>query len=174
MTVSTDAGVTGDATGMSAKVTDGSSANACGSSADMGLVLWGDGTTEWLAHLGNTTHLYTVKGTYTIRYAFKDDQGNKAMEDPATITLPDVATAICAISGTVTDGTNGINNATIYLKNGLTIVKIGKTDSTGNYSIANVQAGISYTVVAQKNGYTFSPVAEPASCGLDEANNNLT
>ena len=58
-----------------------------------------------------------------------------------------------------------IFHVTLYLKNGLTIVKMGKTDTSGNYEINNVPVldtdgdGVEdpYTIVPKRNGYFFTP-----------------
>jgi len=122
-------------------------------------------------------HKYSNPGTYTISYSFKDSEGNKAMAPPVTVTAPDGTTAIYSVSGTICAGANNgdndctdagegpVPNAAVYLKKGQTIVKMGKTDSTGYYVIPNVptNSGDSYTIVPSKNGYSFTPSSRAVS-----------
>ena len=59
-----------------------------------------------------------------------------------------------------------IRNAKIYLKDGMSIVKVGKTVQDGNYTISDVQPGTTYTIEPSKDGYSFAP----ASFDTDQVN----
>ena len=50
-----------------------------------------------------------------------------------------------------------VRNAKIYLKNGSTVVKMGKTVQDGTYAIPYVQPGTTYTVEPSKEDYFFIP-----------------
>lgn len=77
-----------------------------------------------------------------------------------TFTLPDASATAVAVSGTVTDGSNPVANAWVWIGNRSTGYQNGSsTDSLGNYSIT-VPSGSSYKIGAEKNGY-MSP--EPSS-----------
>ena len=182
---------TDDPTGMTARVKDGSAPNSCGATtAGTAYVMWGDGTTtqEGIT-LGDAEwdHEYNNPGTYHITYCVKDSNGNKSCAPKVTVNVPDKPTAVYEVSGLITydadtpcydlngDGDctdlgevgpgNGAANVTLYLKNGLTIVKMGKTDTSGNYEINNVPVldtdgdGVEdpYTIVPKRNGYFFTP-----------------
>jgi PKD repeat protein len=167
---------TSDKTGMTARVVDDSVANSCGATGDgTAVVMWGDGTTSVEAvSLGNASwdHQYNHRGTYHISYCVKDSNGNKSCSDKVTINLPDQDTAVFDVSGIICiDGNaddlcgdasdTAVANVTIYLKNGLTIVKMGKTDPNGAYLIKNIlelPGSAAYTVQPKKNGYSLAAV----------------
>lgn len=110
----------------------------------------------------------------TIRYSFKDSNGNKSMADPVTVTVPDVVSAVCDITGTVT-GTTILQNTLITLKKGSTVVKQASTKSDGTYTLKDVQAGAAYTVIPSRNGYSFSATKTypfTLVCPPDAAANN--
>lgn len=52
-----------------------------------------------------------------------------------------------------------VRNAKIYLKDGGSIVKVGRTVQDGTYEIRYVNAGSTYLVEPVKNGYSFSPAS---------------
>jgi hypothetical protein len=165
---------TDDETGMTVRVIDKSSANSCGATTDgTAYVMWGDGTTSvdaiTLGSNAEWNHPYPNPGTYHISYCVKDSNGSKSCANKVTVNLPDVATAVFDVSGTICiDGNaddlcgdvsdTAVANVTLYLKNGLTIVKMGKTDANGDYLMKNVPelaASATYTVEPKKNGYSF-------------------
>jgi hypothetical protein len=59
-----------------------------------------------------------------------------------------------------------IRNAKIYLKNGMSVVKMGKTVQDGTYTILDVKPGTTYTIEPLKDGYSFAP----ASLDTDQVN----
>ncbi len=60
------------------------------------------------------------------------------------------------ISGTITDGTNPIQSVTINLTGDSTASTV--TDSSGNFTFANLDAGCTYAVTPSKTHYTFTPL----------------
>jgi len=164
-----------DVTGMTVRVTDNSTDNSCSGGTGTGLVLWGDGTTTLTAITTGGfvgSHRYSAPGTYHIVYSFEDSEGNKAVAPSVTVTLPSLSSSVYTVSGTICSGANNgdddcadpgespLPNATVYLKKGQTIMKVGKTDSFGRFAIQNVQelpGDAFYTVVPQKTAYSFAP-----------------
>lgn len=61
----------------------------------------------------------------------------------------------CRIGGRVLNGTTGVSGATITLTG--THTDSVNTDASGNYLLAGLRCGGSYTVSAAKTGYTFNP-----------------
>ncbi len=143
--------------GMTLEVTDASSATGCaGVTIATSMVIWGDGTTTLAAtSTGPFSHTYGNEGTYTISYSTRDSAGNKSFSAPQTWTVPDLATSVCAVEGNLAGVL--VNYGTmITLKEGMTVVQVGQTDTNGDYSLPNVTAGHTYDIIPSRNGYTFS------------------
>ncbi|PWB23519.1 glycosyl hydrolase family 18 protein [Flavobacterium sp. HTF] len=73
------------------------------------------------------------------------------------------------VSGTVLNGTTPVSGATISAVSGTTTLT-ATSDASGNYSIANLVSGSSYTVTIAKTGVTFTP----ASTVYDAISSNKT
>ena len=75
------------------------------------------------------------------------------------------------ISGQVLTSTgNPLSGVSIKTTSGLMVA----TDASGNYTLSNIPNG-SYTLYAEKSGYTFSPVALDVSLsGANLSNQNFT
>jgi len=184
-TITTSAAQTGDETGMTAKLTDGSSANGCGGEEGFGTAIWGDGTvTAEIPRGGSTTHEYTIKGTYSVTYSFRDAVNNrKNWVGSKFVTVPDEGSALFDISGSIilwTDGNgNGIvdDNETGGFHD--IMVELTKPDDpdwgrrrsrsiNGAYIFTNVETQFGdapYMIKPIKYGYIFTPASLPASNG---------
>jgi hypothetical protein len=92
---------------MALTAADGSTiGGSCGSAnTGVGVVVWGDGTTSvaTVTSGGSTalgTHTYVVPGIYTVAYCVRDTYGKQRCADQETWSVPDLATSVCAITGT--------------------------------------------------------------------------
>lgn len=75
-----------------------------------------------------------------------------------------------AISGTVTDHEGSrLENVTVTLMQGNTVVATATTDSQGNYSFSGVSAGL-YNVAAEKDGVTKTILVEMTDANAAEKN----
>ncbi|MGO4771764.1 glycosyl hydrolase family 18 protein [Flavobacterium sp. W22_SRS_FK3] len=82
---------------------------------------------------------------------------------PATATVYDFNTNVVTptyytVSGTVLNGSAPVSGATITAVSGsATLTAV--SDANGNYSVANLAAGLDYTVTITKTGLTFTPAS---------------
>ncbi|MBF0559190.1 MAG: C10 family peptidase [Nitrospirae bacterium] len=90
-----------------------------------------------------------------------------AANTSVTATFASANTSSYSISGTVTSSGTALSGVSVALSG--TKALITTTDSSGNYSFTGLANG-SYTVVASKAGYTFSP----ATSVLSVSNKSLT
>ena len=89
---------------------------------------------------------YTFSSTSVTFYNFNS---NKTFDFTGTLKQ-------WTISGTITDGTNGLSRVTVNLTGDSTATTI--TDTNGNYSFTNLDAGKNYSVTPALSNYTFNPV----------------
>jgi len=126
------------------------------------MVIWGDRTTSVESITEGDVvdaHTYVVPGTYTIIYATRDSSGKKSFAANQTWTVPDLATSVCHVEGNI-KGSETLSGTLLTLNEGMTVVKRGLTDVTGHYTLPNVQAGRTYTIIPSRNEYTFSPESD--------------
>ncbi|WP_264530669.1 glycosyl hydrolase family 18 protein [Flavobacterium sp. N502540] len=69
-----------------------------------------------------------------------------------------VVTPTYTVSGTVLNGTAPVAGVTVTATDGTTVLT-AVSDTSGNYSIANLVSGANYTVTAAKSGLSFTPVS---------------
>ncbi len=104
---------------------------------------------------------YSISGLslgtdYTYYFEAYDSCNAPASGDPTNpLDAPDVL-SIYSISGTITDGTNPVPDVTVDLTGDSTASTI--TDTNGNYSFGNLDAGATYVITPTKTNYTFDPV----------------
>jgi len=126
-----------------------------GTSSSAITVQWGNGSYSRCAPGGTVSYTYTVAGNYTISLIATDEAG---------LTSTPAATASVTISlGTVT-GTvkNASGNPVNLAKVTITVpgaVKTAYTNSTGVYTISNVQPGTGYPMAATSGTTTFATQA---------------
>ena len=82
---------------------------------------------------------------------------------PASATVYDFNTNVVTptyytVSGTVLNGATPVSGATISAVSGATTLT-ATSDASGNYSVANLVAGLDYTVTIAKSGLTFTPAS---------------
>jgi len=136
--------------GWTVSVTDASTdpdGNLTGSSAIT--VQWGDGTYSRCAPGGTVSRTYVVANTYTITLTATDSAGLSS-----SVTSGPIVISLGTVTGTVKNGSNQpINLAKVTLTvAGST--KTAYTNSSGVYTISNVQPGTGYPM-AVYNGATL-------------------
>jgi hypothetical protein len=95
------------------------------------------------------------------------------MASPVTVNIPDTVTSVCNVEGDIT-GTTPLINTMVKLKQGYSVVKMGRTDATGHYYFPNVQAGKTYTIEPSRNGYTFTETGTDSSDFMLNCSSNAT
>ncbi|HKQ05772.1 MAG TPA: LamG-like jellyroll fold domain-containing protein [Blastocatellia bacterium] len=96
-------------------------------------------------------------GTYTLTAIATDDAGSTTTSDAVSI---NVLVAAGTIAGTVTaaGGSTAIASATIKIIQGASVIATTTSNSAGNYSVTNLDAG-TYSVEASAAGYETSTQA---------------
>ncbi|MFH7014601.1 glycoside hydrolase, partial [Flavobacterium sp. FlaQc-52] len=79
---------------------------------------------------------------------------NKTLNFTQTVVTPTYYT----VSGTTKNGTTAVSGVTISAVSGSTTLT-ATSDASGNYTVANLVAGLDYTVTAAKSGVTFTPAS---------------
>ncbi|QTE23969.1 glycosyl hydrolase family 18 protein [Polaribacter cellanae] len=119
-----------------------------------------DGNTTAMTAGGNDTYTYNFTPTAYKAYpivitAVDNKNGSTTINKTLNITNS-VTTYI--ISGTVVTGTNPLQGVTVTISgNGQNYTDI--TDTSGNYSIANLSAGFDYTVTPSLNNTVLTPAS---------------
>ncbi|NIA04205.1 MAG: hypothetical protein GWP09_02535, partial [Nitrospiraceae bacterium] len=103
-------------------------------------------------------------GTYTItpaktHYTFSPSSTTyNTLAKDETSTDFDATLNQWAISGTITDGTNPITNVTVSISTPNTYLSTTYTDSSGQYSFNNLDAGATYIITPTHIHYDFIPI----------------
>jgi Concanavalin A-like lectin/glucanases superfamily/Cohesin domain/Carboxypeptidase regulatory-like domain len=117
---------------------------------------------------GNTVTISgtpTTGGTFPIKFSITD---NNTCFQSATIPLTIISAANVAIGGKVSNGGQGLPNATVTLSGGTNAT--ATTDANGNYIFNNLPSNQNYTVSLNLNGYTFTQT----SISLNSVNANVS
>jgi hypothetical protein len=134
-------------------------------------ILWGDGTSTTGDRGGIFPHTYAAAGTFKITLR-AIDTGNLLNEASGNVVL-----AAFTISGKVLlyEGASATldDYVQIILRKGTTVVSSTYTNTTGDYSFANVKPG-AYTVTAVKSGVVFASSTLNVNAGPSSTGNNFT
>ncbi|MBS1793297.1 MAG: carboxypeptidase regulatory-like domain-containing protein [Acidobacteria bacterium] len=93
----------------------------------------------------------TVAGTFPIRFVYSDGRGCPGSR---SMNLTINAAGSVSIAGRVTNGGQGLPNATVTLSGGAN--RTTTTDAAGNYSFAGVPQYLDYTATVALPGYSFA------------------
>lgn len=93
----------------------------------------------------------TASGTFPIRVIYTDRNG---CQDSKTLNLTIAAPGNVSIGGRVTNGGQGVPNATVALSGGAQ--RTTTTDAAGNYAFLNLSPNQDYTATVSLAGYTFA------------------
>ncbi len=118
-------------------------------------VNWGDGQTTTGAAGATFSHTYVNAGKYNIVHTATDAGGRVASELIAVQVMSGTSTTKTKITVNVTDGTNPIGAARLYLKKGTTLVTTGYSNAAGTWTFSNLNPDANYNVTAYKSGVNF-------------------
>ncbi|MBC7798593.1 MAG: carboxypeptidase regulatory-like domain-containing protein, partial [Pyrinomonadaceae bacterium] len=93
----------------------------------------------------------TTSGTFPINIRYRD---KNSCFSSVTYNLTIIAAGSVSISGKVTNGGQGLSNATVTLSGGAN--RTATTDAAGNYTITNLSSNQDYTATVTSAGYVFA------------------
>ncbi|MFH6942806.1 glycosyl hydrolase family 18 protein [Flavobacterium sp. FlaQc-50] len=89
-------------------------------------------------------------------YTFTATNFTNVTTDQTAVVLQGTARPTYTVSGTVKNGTTAVSGMVVSATSG-TMTLNATSDATGNYTVANLVAGLDYAVTAAKTGMTYTP-----------------
>ncbi|MDD3625777.1 MAG: SBBP repeat-containing protein [bacterium] len=137
-------------------------------------------TMNYVSGSNNTGAVYSYAvqlnpGTdYTYFFEAYDINNSTATGDPnSAINAPDVSNLPRTIAGTITDGSNPLENVTVNLTGGSNTSTT--TNSSGYFAFTNLTSGLDYTVTPNMTHWSFTPLSRTYNnLVIDQNNCNFT